>query len=272
MPPKKKALPAKKKPETREEHIAAAKEYERTRLTVDEIPEPTFEFELGEECTLGGLVDVRVEDIYADGKLLVISSLAQKSRDYTPPEGTRNYGVWAWYEATPMRFQKETNFAVKRKHHHFYTTDLSAFMHSAMSFGIDDKPEFQRDYVWTDADRERLLDSVFAQRDIGKFVLVRRPFPHKDWVLDGKQRLKALLDFRLGRYKYRGYSWFELSRADRYKFRDLYVQVCQLDENSVTRREMLEFFLEMNTAGVPISDEHIAKVRKMYDELKEIVC
>lgn len=65
MMPKKKAEPV-KKPETREEHIAEAKKYEIGRMDIDNIPEPTFEFILGEECTLGEEFKVESDTVFTD--------------------------------------------------------------------------------------------------------------------------------------------------------------------------------------------------------------
>lgn len=71
-------------------------------------------------------------------------------------------------------------------------------------------PDYQRDYVWADKDKEYLLDSIFSKLDIGKFVLVEQD--SKVWfethnmyeILDGKQRLSTLVAFYENRIPYHG--------------------------------------------------------------------
>ena len=45
------------------------------------------------------------------------------------------------------------------------------FKHLSEFGGIDFMPPYQREYVWTDSDKEQLLDSIFMGSDIGKFTV-----------------------------------------------------------------------------------------------------
>ena len=69
-------------------------------------------------------------------------------------------------------------------------------------------PEYQRDYVWSEEDKVDLIDSIMHHRDIGKFVFVENPFDHSKErggdsyeVLDGKQRINAIIGFINGEFK-----------------------------------------------------------------------
>lgn len=267
MAGKKKSAPAQKYPETREEWIAHFTA--QTRDIPEILPEPTVRLEVGMEVDIGSLEDCRIEGFCEGGRMVITSSLTRKTRDNNPEPGDRTYQKWAWWDVFPKAQATDTRFGkVTRVVHQYVSSDVGSLLHGCMHFGVDDDPDFQRGYVWTLDDRERLLESVFAQRDIGKIIFVKRPFPANKWVLDGKQRLSALLDFRLGKYPYKGVYYYQLSARDRRIFDDLRMQHMELNEQFTTRLDMLELFLELNTSGVPVAEEHIASVRKLYaDEL-----
>lgn len=68
-------------------------------------------------------------------------------------------------------------------------------------------PEFQRSYIWEriPGKRERLIDSLLREFDIGKIFLKQWVEPREGKIrydcLDGQQRLKSIFDFVEGRYK-----------------------------------------------------------------------
>lgn len=92
------------------------------------------------------------------------------------------------------------------------------FKHLSEFGGIDFMPPYQREYVWTDSDKEQLLDSIFMGSDIGKFTV--RVLDDVEWferqlsyeIIDGKQRLMTLLNFYLNRFPYKGFYFDVLPR------------------------------------------------------------
>jgi uncharacterized protein with ParB-like and HNH nuclease domain len=103
--------------------------------------------------------------------------------------------------------------------------------------------------------------------DIGKFVFVSYPWPENRLeIVDGKQRLNAILEFTQGRFNYEGKSWFQFSRDDKNVFEDLMTQVETLDSQKVSKADILWLFLSINTGGVPQTEEHVAKARRLYEE------
>ncbi|MFL9611049.1 DUF262 domain-containing protein [Methylobacillus sp. Pita2] len=62
-------------------------------------------------------------------------------------------------------------------------------------------PPWQRDEVWTDAQKSRFIESIFLGLDIGYYVVVEADWdnvgvkPNSAWLLDGQQRLSAIRDF-----------------------------------------------------------------------------
>lgn len=96
---------------------------------------------------------------------------------------------------------------------------------------------------------------------------MRHPWPeNRITVIDGKQRLDAIMGFMEGRYDYEGVTWPRLSWTDCYVFKDLMVQVCELDAAQCKRSDVLGLFLRVNRGGVPQTDEHIARVRALYEQ------
>lgn len=67
---------------------------------------------------------------------------------------------------------------------------------------IDPKPEYQRSPVWSIKQKQLLVDTILRDLDIPKFYL--RELNSGDFdseVVDGQQRLRAIWEFRKGKYK-----------------------------------------------------------------------
>ena len=119
-------------------------------------------------------------------------------------------------------------------------------------------PDYQRDYVWADKDKEYLLDSIFSKLDIGKFVLVEQD--SKVWfethnmyeILDGKQRLSTLVAFYDN----------QLSGLDKNTFQTLGVSYAIVD-STAEKKQVLEYFLALNRSGRIMSREQLERVEKM---------
>jgi hypothetical protein len=58
----------------------------------------------------------------------------------------------------------------------------------------DDAP-YQRDYAWDDTRNTKLIVSLFNNIPIGTFHIVLDQSQKFYWILDGKQRRKAIHDF-----------------------------------------------------------------------------
>jgi hypothetical protein len=93
--------------------------------------------------------------------------------------------------------------------------------------------------------------------------------PHPEYrleIIDGKQRLKAIMEFLEGRFKYEGVNWFQLSWSDKQGFTDNMVQVGKLQADRVKKSDILWLFLTVNRGGVPQTEEHIAKAKALYEQ------
>jgi uncharacterized protein with ParB-like and HNH nuclease domain len=67
--------------------------------------------------------------------------------------------------------------------------------------------------VWELEDKVALIDSIFNNVDIGKFAFIHLNYGEKYTyeILDGKQRMRAILDYYENRFQYKGKYFNELS-------------------------------------------------------------
>jgi hypothetical protein len=235
-------------------------------------PSPNYLYEVGEEVQFGNQPGPRVEEIHNGGQILVIS-VDDKGEAYGIPYDNhrRLPHIVYWNNVNPVKTITETHFATPRKETQYTQTSLDSLVHQTYRRGLIDSPIYQRGYVWTLEDKQRLVKSIFNRADIGKFVLMQHPYPENRLeVIDGKQRLNAIRDFVEGRFEYEGKTWFQLSHQDKRSFYDIMVQICQLEAERIKKSDVLWLFLSVNAAGVPQTEEHIAKVRDLYElTLKE---
>lgn len=233
------------------------------RYTV--LPPENRKVEVGEAVELGNLADVRVEALKEDGRIIVYSYKNTKTRDNPNPVG-RSYSATLWVNIVPLREQR-TDVLTKESilTGSFHSSHLWALV-SDVTRGLDSSPDYQRGYVWTEDDQQRYLDALMAGRDIGRFIIVERPYPLADQVLDGKQRLDCLIRFIQSEIAWRGIYFHQLSKPDRSMLDRRVVQIARLKEDHYTRADLLRVFLEVNSGGVPQSEEHLEMVRQKLKE------
>jgi hypothetical protein len=237
-----------------------------------EIPDAVYIFSVGEKVYYGNHSGCEIEWVSDDKKQVVVSYEIWEKIPFSNGEKVlsedRNYIKLEWYRVEPIpektapRFSKES-----RTFHHVMSSTISGVISKNLYFGLNSSPVFQRDYVWTDEDRERLIESILDEKDIGKFVFLKRPYPHRDVVIDGKQRITTITDFYLGKFKFKGYFYWELSFWDKKTFDNLLVSVISLDEKTPDE-VILSQFIDVNYTGVPQEKSHIVKVQKMLDDVR----
>lgn len=138
--------------------------------------------------------------------------------------------------------------------------------------------DFQRGLVWTEKQKQLLIESIYNNVDIGKFVFRVRPF---DWVekrikagqlegtgfsdlIDGKQRSNAIVGFINNEFTdLAGNYYSELSTVAQQTFMG-YMNLTYVEmSESTTDKEVLAQFLAINFTGVPMSQEHIDYVKSI---------
>lgn len=222
---------------------------------------PAYTFSPGEEVRIGNLEKVTIEKAANPQKTLYEVKVEHK--------GEISWDVFPWYkiryirslEQLPERIGQENSIRI------FYNNStIESLLHHYYNFGINCNPDYQREFVWAEADREYLLDSVFSGVDIGKFTLIRKDDSEDVLyeILDGKQRLTTLVDFYESRFPYKGLHFHELHPLDQKQFLSCPASVGELQNMEHT--DILKAFLALNRGGVTMSREHLNQVEEMLEE------
>jgi len=258
------------------EHLASERKDLIDRVQWGFIKTPTRQFEVGERVQSGAHDHTIVLKKELDGAIYLVKN------DYIQSDkNTRGYGerfqsqYWvAWHSIDKYRTDEERkklpNLVTKDDVRFNYSqTSLSSFQSMVYYFGVDLNPDYQRDLVWTLEDKQKLIESIFNNIDIGKFAFIKRGF-NKDVpsqqmyeILDGKQRLTAIMEFLEDRFKWRGLTFSDLSPSDQWHFETYSVAVAET--SNMTKEQIYKYFLKLNTGGKPISTEHLEKVKCLLD-------
>lgn len=129
--------------------------------------------------------------------------------------------------------------------------------------GSDGQPHYyQRGSVWSTAQKRDLIQTIYEGGDIGTIVLHQT----EDYfynVVDGKQRLMTLLDFRLDKFTdHYGNYYSGLSNMAQRTFDGCRTTTLML-QPSATAADILAAFLSINDRGTKVSKSHIEKVRSI---------
>jgi Protein of unknown function DUF262 len=254
------------------------------------IPAPTRTFAVGEEVRIGNLKEVFIEEVL-DGGMTYLYRCTWSDRDTAPHIQYRC--AW-WFD---IRKAMDTTAAPRlMSPYRLYpaiSTGLDSMLHPMMSGGIVCDPTYQRAYVWTDTDKDALIESIFDRLDIGSFLFLRNHgylhvgdtsskeyrtldgrivnVPRREdytmAVIDGQQRLTTIVDFVLDRRPYKGVYFSQLHPRDRNEFEQSSVMLRIVKEDDVTHKDIVRMFLQSNR-GVPQSPAHLDAVQALYESLE----
>lgn len=232
------------------------------------IPVPdNRKLKIGDELEIGNLENVVVCYVSDDYRYIVVD-YERVDNNYGNPIRTAEIGCFVWHHVFLKTSIKNTEFTAKNIPIKTYlSSPLSSLISKVLNYGVDFSPEYQRDYVWTIEDKEKLIQSIFEGRDIGKFIFLKYNWDDKEEILDGKQRLDAIVDFYTSKIPYKGVYYHELSKHDRYRFEDIIVQYADIDAKKFTEADKIKLFLFVNASGVPQSEEHLTRLKNRLNEL-----
>lgn len=142
------------------------------------------------------------------------------------------------------------------------------------------KQFYQRDLVWTLEQKQLLIDSIYNNIEIGKFLFRYRSWEHIEqgmkndghgfrWdCVDGKQRFHAILHFLQNKFadSYGNY-YKDLSEQAQNKLLNYHCLSYGEMGESAKDNDVIETFLTMNFSGVPQSAEHLAFVKEIYSKI-----
>lgn len=140
-----------------------------------------------------------------------------------------------------------------------------------------EKKYYQRGFVWTLEQNQMLLESLYQGVDCGKVLVRKRGFSELralhakgerelsfNDIVDGKQRLNAIIDFVNGKYPdAHGMYYGDLTpSAQNDLTNNQLLSYSEMPEGS--KDEMvLKQFLRLNFTGIPQSKEHIEYVKSL---------
>ncbi len=143
------------------------------------------------------------------------------------------------------------------------------------------KEYYQRDFVWTEKDKQLLVESIYQGIDCGKILVRKRGWKELEAMqaagetelafndlVDGKQRLNAVKEFIEGKYSDMHGNYFsDLSAYSQNKFTNhqlfSYAEMPEFTRDS----DVIKQFLKLNFSGVPQSVEHIEFVKLINNKL-----
>jgi len=146
-------------------------------------------------------------------------------------------------------------------------TNLEAFLKDYIEDGLQMEPDFQRGHVWTEAQQVAYVEYVLQGGKSGRDIYFNHPGWMGNWkgefvLVDGLQRLTALLKFLRNEIKVFGYLYREYDDKMRFSDPTLRIHVNTLK----TRGAVLRWYLEMNTGGTPHTQAEIERVKALWAE------
>jgi len=127
-------------------------------------------------------------------------------------------------------------------------------------------PDFQRGYVWTEIQQEKFIEHLLKQGRSGKDIY----FNHTRWndwnekdrgtfvCVDGLQRLNSCIKFMKNEVKAFGLFYNEFEDKLRHGI-GLRIHI----NNLKTRKEVLEWYLQMNSGGTVHSEDELCRVENL---------
>jgi hypothetical protein len=139
-----------------------------------------------------------------------------------------------------------------------------------LGYGLDLNPDFQRGHVWN-AEQKRLWMEFLLRGGKGPDLLFNHPGWQHDFkgdfvIVDGKQRLAACLEFIAGKFKVfpgaqgnpEGWAITEIDP------KLLFRPTVSLSVNNLkSRREVLRWYLELNSGYIAHTPEELERVAEL---------
>ena len=153
------------------------------------------------------------------------------------------------------------------------TSDINGMLYEFAAGSYDFNPVYQRDLVWTTEKKQAFIKKlIIGDIDLCP-TLIMPPFKEdrpEFEVLDGKQRMMAIIQFIQGQFPVEGFYYKDLSSGDVSRIMNSpfkYKQVKYYDKNGLSEMSLeqkVELFLQINEYGQKVSDEHLAKIKEEY--------
>lgn len=149
-------------------------------------------------------------------------------------------------------------------HHLHYLPEAIRSYQEENSLDMD--PDFQRIHVWTPEQQTRYMEFILQGGNSSRDIYFNCPgwmgdFKGPFQLVDGKQRLAACLGFLSGTVQV-----FEGLRIGDFTDKPLRTTIRFHINNLETRREVLQWYLDINSGGVVHTADELDKVRKLLEQ------
>ena len=138
--------------------------------------------------------------------------------------------------------------------------------------GLELDPDFQRGHVWNDEKRIAFVEFCLRGGQSSRTLY----FNHPNWqgsyigqmvLVDGKQRLEAVRRFVRNELPIFGGNYLKDFDDPKRLLRTSGAHLIFAVNNLKTRKELLQWYIDLNDGGVVHTKEEIERVRKMMEEL-----
>jgi uncharacterized protein with ParB-like and HNH nuclease domain len=135
--------------------------------------------------------------------------------------------------------------------------------------GLNLEPEYQRGYVWTLDQKTSYVEYILRGGQSGRDLYFNCPSWQKGYdtpleIVDGKQRLSAVLDFLQNRIKAFGKLCNEYTDKPRQAYFKIHVNVLK------TQKEILDWYIGMNTGGSIHTEKDLEPAYKLKEKLEKL--
>jgi hypothetical protein len=241
-------------------------------------PLPTRFYQVGDRVRHGNWDWTAVLEVFDNGMYYKLFSVTRDTNRNVPDSTSYKIHYMDWYDFVSYKSPEEIESIERLEvdddiRFSYSQRDISSLINLYLGkYGIDLDPEYQRGNVWKHHQKISLIDSIFNNIDIGKFAVIKRPWgpdgskpltPKLHEMLDGKQRLTAIIEFYLGMFTYKGKTFDQLCPLDKQHFK--YYSVSEAETEPLTDEQKYRYFLKLNTTGTPVDPEHMEKVAMMLD-------
>ena len=152
------------------------------------------------------------------------------------------------------------------------TSSLENFLDMYAEGEYDFDPEYQRGLVWTKEQKQAFIKALMIGKAEIQPIFIRNPKKREGGleVLDGKQRLTAILEYVRGEFEVEGFYYKDLNSSDIRIFNYtsmVYTEIKYYDNKvgltTMPTEQKIELFLQVNGYGQHVSDEHLEKIKNM---------
>jgi len=155
---------------------------------------------------------------------------------------------------------------------HTYEIELKrlpeTIKHYVDEYGLELNPDFQRGYVWTLEQKIKFIEFLLKGGETTPLQ-----FNHPGWMnsfagefvcVDGLQRLTAILEFSDNQFPVFDNIYRKDISSGWYVLMGLKIRINTLK----TRKEVLQWYVELNSGGTVHTREELEKVRKMIKKIE----